>query len=179
MKHNNYIFLTILACIIAIGSFSCASFNPTNDSQNQVLQSTAPSKNTNKDLSSFLVNKTWILTGINLENTWYPLEIQHGTNAKLLFKNDGTLSGHTGTNLFMGTWAQTNKQIKDHQGFEINLGGMTMMASINEQAAKFEQDLIKTLALVAAIETNKDSIRLFNKANEVLLEYTFTGQAQN
>jgi len=124
-----------------------------------------------------LSGKNWLLAGLRVSGTLYPLEPEHGSTAMLIFKQNGALSGSTGINTFMGTWKAGIQAKNGTIPFAITTNGITKVAATNDMAAEFEQNILTALASVKSVQTEKDTIRFLDGAGEVLLVYIFRGSS--
>lgn len=120
-----------------------------------------------------LSGKNWLLAGIRVAGTLYPLEPEHGSASLLIFRPNGTLSGSTGTNTFMGTWKTGSPKKNGTIPLSISTNGITKVAAPSDTAAQFEQNLLASLASVKSVQTEKGSIRFLDGSGETLLVYIF------
>ncbi len=121
-----------------------------------------------------LSGKTWLLAGYAFGNQFIPLEPGHGSTALVVFSADGTLSGSTGTNTFSGTWSLGKTTAQGSRAFTATVLRMTKKGAPNEIAARFEADFIRELGSAKTLKTGKDSIRLLDAQNGILLSFIFS-----
>ncbi len=121
-----------------------------------------------------LSGKTWLLAGYAFANQYIPLEPGHGSTALVVFGADGTLSGSTGTNTFSGTWSLGKASAQGSRAFTATILRLTKKSAPNETAARFEADFIRELGSAKALKTGKDSFRLLDARNGILLSFIFS-----
>lgn len=155
-------FLLLIA--LALSLSSCAT-----------APSGAAAKRTVSDAGkTALSGKTWLLAGYAFGDQFIPLEPGHGSTALVVFDADGTLSGSTGTNEFSGTWSLGKETAQGSRAFTATISRLTKKSAANETAARFESDFIRELGSAKTLKKGKDSFRLLDARNRILLSFIFS-----
>ncbi len=91
--------------------------------------------------------------------------VESGSVPTLDFAQDGTVAGSTGCNRFSGTWTEDGDSLK------IELGPMTQMACISQEATDQEQRFVAALAEVAGAEQTDTTLTLLAGDGQDLLSF--------
>ncbi len=127
--------------------------------------------NASAGAAATIVGKTWLLAGYTFDGKFIPLEPGHGSAAKLVFRDDGTLSGFTGTNVFSGTWKIGKTRSPETRTLSVKVTGITKKASPNGIAARFEADFLREIGEARSVTQKKDSIQLLDGRDGILLRF--------
>ncbi len=157
-RRNALAVLTILAITACLPG--CASQPPRAEQARSTAGSGAP-----------LVGTTWLLAGYTFQGQFIPLEPGHGSSALLVLREDGTLSGNTGTNVFSGTWKLGKARSPGTRALSMTITGVTKKASPNGIAARFEADFLREIEEARSVTQKKDSIQLLDGRDGILLRF--------
>ena len=154
---------------------ACSLLPPSPSSENKISSSSAPTSAYNTQITG----KTWLLAGYAANGTFIPLEPGQGTTGRIIFRDDGTLTGTTGINTFSGSWKIKSSNQKGSYQFTVSLSDISKKAAPNEIAQKFDRDILGHLVKTHTLKMEKDSIKLIDERNETLIRYIFLESDQN
>jgi hypothetical protein len=123
------------------------------------------------EVSAWLCGGTWLLVGYLPNETFIPLEPEHGATGFMSFKSDGTISGSTGVNEFGGTWSLRKQSPSGTFPFSVTLKTVTRKKASNEIAAKFDRDVIRLIGQSQSLKTEKDFIHTCDGQGKTLLRF--------
>jgi len=157
-------------CALAIATFgSCASapLPPAKATR------PAPQSTDQAVAENFLVDRVWLVAGYRLGNDLIPLESEHGSSARLIFRRGGAFEGNTGSNVIAGEWKLSGRRPDGSAALALRITRRGDKPGTNDVAAKFEGEFIRLLGLTRRIDAKKDFIRLRGARDEILLQFVF------